>query len=413
MGMSTVSSLFGGIFGGIALLLIAPPLARLALKFSSPEYFFIALFGLTIIGSLAGNDPLKGFVSGVLGLIFCCVGMDGNTAYVRYSFGIVRLYSGIAMVPMMIGLFSVSQMLMQAERLAVKGAIEKGQAMNDDVALGTKFLPTLKEFLHLIPLMFRSAVLGLLIGILPGAGGDIGSWVGYNEAKRSAKDKSRFGHGAIEGVCGSESANNAVCGGAYIPLLTLGIPGSGAAAVLMGGLTLHGLQPGSTLFTRHADIVYPIIVGYIIANILMAIVGILACRKLVKVAAVPMNVITPLVLVLAVIGAYAINISMFDVWLMLGFGLLGYVMRKANFPTAPCVLAMILGPMAEKGLHASIQMALGQNLILFFLGRPLCVVFFIATILSIVVPVMISVKNRKKASRENSGDEGAYKVIDD
>lgn len=412
MGISTVSSVFGGVVGGIALLLIAPPLAQFALRFSSPEYFFIALFGLTIIGSLAGNDPLKGFLSGALGLLFCCVGMDGNTAYVRYAFGNIRLYSGIAMVPMMIGLFSVSQMMMQAERLVKKGAIEKGQVLNDDTALGTKFLPTFKEFLHLLPLMCRASILGLLIGILPGAGGDIGSWVGYNEAKRTAKDKSKFGHGALEGVCGSESANNAVCGGAYIPLLTLGIPGSGAAAVLMGGLTLHGLAPGSTLFTKNADIVYPIIIGYILANLLMAVIGVFACRKIVKVAAIPMNVITPLVLVLAVIGAYAINLSIFDVWIMLAFGLLGYIMRKADFPTAPCVLAMILGPMAEKGLHASLQMALGKNIILFFAGRPLCVVFFIATVASIVVPLAIN-KRKKSGSGNKTEEDGAYTVVDD
>lgn len=415
MGMSTVASLFGGIVGGVALLLIAPPLAQFSLRFSSPEYFFIALFGLTIIGSLAGNDPLKGFMSGALGLLFCCVGMDGNTAYCRYTFGNIRLYSGIAMVPMMIGLFSVSQMMLQAERLVKKGAIEKGQVMNDDTALGTKFLPTVKEFFHWVPLMIRASIMGLLIGILPGAGGDIGSWVGYNEAKRTSKNKELFGHGAIEGVCGSETANNAVCGGAYIPLLTLGIPGSGAAAVLMGGLTLHGLQPGSALFTKHADIVYPIIIGYIIANILMAIVGVLCCKKLVKVAAIPMNIITPIVLVLAVIGSYAINISMFDVWLMLLFGLLGYIMRKANFPTAPCVLAMILGPMAEKGLYASLQMASAARMSFFgfCMGRPLCIVFAIATVASIVVPLAINRHKAKTAVDEMAEDEGAYHAVDD
>lgn len=397
MGMSTVSSLFGGVFGGIALLLIAPPLANLALKFSSPEYLFIALFGLTIIGSLSGDDPIKGYISGVLGLLFCCIGMDANTAYTRYTFKVIRLYSGIPMVPMMIGLFSVSQMMMQAERLANVGAIEKGQVLTDDKTLGTKFLPTFKELVHLLPLMLRCAVMGLLIGILPGAGGDIGSWVGYNEAKRSAKDKSEFGHGAIEGVCGSETANNAVCGGAYIPLLTLGIPGSGAAAVLMGGLTLHGLTPGSTLFSKHADVIYPVIVGFILANILMVVVGILACKKLVKVASIPMNIIMPLVLVLAVIGSYAINISVFDVWVMLAFGLIGYLLRKANFPTAPCVLSMILGPMAEKGLFASLQMASADRvgIVVFFAKRPICVLFFLAALASIAIPMLFSKKTVK------------------
>lgn len=409
IGMSTVSSLFGGVFGGIALLVIAPPLSRVALRFSSPEYFFIALFGITIIGSLAGKDKIRGYASGVFGILVGTVGIEQSTAYVRFTFGNPYLQNGISLVPALIGLFSLSQLFIQAERLSIKGSMDKGQMTESSIVMSGKFLPTFKELLSYIPLMLRASILGLLVGILPGAGGDIGSWVGYNEALRSSKNKQLFEHGSLEGICGSESANNAVCGGAYIPLFTLGIPGSAAAAVLMGGLMIHGLQPGFSMFTTNAHITYPIIFGYILANILMVIVGGLCAKYTAKIAAVPMNIITPLIIVLSIIGSYAVNISMFDVYVMIAFGLIGYFMRKSNFPTAPAVLALILGPMAEKSLYSALQMTKGKPVLLFFATRPLCVLFFVLTVLSIFAPTIISYFKKKTITTVNEGTS----VLDD
>lgn len=397
MGASITGSLFGGVFGGLALLFIAPQLAKIALRFSGPEYLFIALFGLTIIGSLSGDDPVKGFASGILGLFIACVGMEQSTGFIRFTLGNMNLMGGFEMVPVLLGLFTISQMLVQMERLVKKGDIEKGQVIDSNITYSGKFLPTPKEFLHYLPLMLRCSVLGVLIGILPGAGGDIGSWVGYNEAKRSVKDKSKFGHGCIEGVYGSETANNAVCGGAYIPLLTMGIPGSGASAVLMTGLVIHGLVPGPSLFTTQKSQTYPIILGYIAANILMAVIGILIAKKIAAVAKIPMNVIIPIVIVLALVGSYSINRSMFDVGVTVAFGIIGYFMRKLKFPTAPVVLAIILGKLAERSLYSSIQMKKGASLLAFFAGRPIVWVFFILTVVSIFAPVIVN-RYMKKAT---------------
>ena len=264
----------------------------------------------------------------------------------------------------------------------------------------------------LIPNFFRSALLGLIVGILPGAGGDIGSWVGYNEAKRFSKHKEEFGNGSIEGICASETANNAVTGGALIPLITLGIPGSSAAAVLLGGLMIHGLTPGSALFTDQADITYSIIIGFIIANIAMGLVGMLASRYVVNVVKVPYAILAPVIVVLSVVGAYAINISFVDCCVMLAFGFVGYYMRKFDFPTAPVVLGLILGDMAEQGLLRLIIMSKDTNLLVYYLSRPICVVLLAMIILAVFAPVLMNALS-KKMNKPDVASTGADANSDD
>lgn len=395
LGMSTISSTVGGIISAIALLLIAPPLARMSLKFSSPEYMFIAIFGLTIIGSLAGESLLHGLATGVIGLALGLIGMEGTLGVSRYTFGVLQLMNGIQLVPALIGLFSMSQAMLQCEKLSKPGGLASGQ-ISKEAAKNIKghfFLP-LKEYPKYIPNMIRSSIIGLLVGIMPGAGGDIGSWVSYNFAKRSSKHPETFGKGELQGVCASEAANNAVTGGALIPLLTLSIPGSGTAAVLLGGLIIHGLTPGASLFEKNAHLIYPILVGFLIANILMGIVGVLIGRKVVKVADVPANVLIPIIIVLSVLGSYAINFSMFDVYVMLAFGFIGYFLRKLNYPTAPIVLALILGPMAENGFQMSLLMAKG-SVIKYWAGRPLCWLFVVLSVCSTLLPVIINAAKKK------------------
>ncbi len=404
IGLSTVSSVFGGVFSAVMLLLIAPPLARMALNFSAPENFWIAIFGLTIIGSLAGGDLLKGFISGAFGLILSAIGLEQSTATMRYTFGIIELQAGIPLIPTMIGLFSISQIMIQAERISKGEGMGKGQITTDGIKFGKKFFPTFKEYMgHLVNLI-RSAVLGLLIGILPGAGGDIGCWVGYNEAKRFSKHPEKFGHGSEEGVVASETANNAVTGGSFIPLFALGIPGSGTAAIMLGAMTIHGLTPGMQLFTRNTNIIYPIIIGFLVANILMGIIGWVVAKQAVKITNIPMNILTPLIVVLALVGAYAINFRMFDLTLMLIFGIIGYFMRKFNFPTAPIVLALILGPMAENSLYSITGMARNQNLLIYFLGRPICVVFIVLAILAIFAPIFMKRVRKEKVETLSEDD---------
>jgi len=392
IGMSTVGSMIGGTISGIMLLLIAPPLARFSLQFNAPEYFLLAIFGLTIIGSLAADNLLKGIISGVFGLCLALVGYDIMYGIPRFHYGITALQSGIETVPALIGLFSMSQVMIQAENIG------KGNAIVSETAeLKGQFLPTFKEMKMLVPNFIRSALIGVVVGILPGAGGDIGSWVGYNEAKRFSKNKEAFGNGSIEGICASETANNAVTGGALIPLITLGIPGSSAAAVLLGGLMIHGLTPGAALFTNQGGITYSIIVGFILANIAMGILGMLASKYIVKVVKVPYSILAPIIIVLSVVGAYAINISFVDTCVMLAFGFFGYYMRKFDFPTAPVVLGLILGSMAEQGLLRSMVMAKDTPLIMYYLQRPICLVLIVMIIAAIFAPVFMNVLSKKMA----------------
>jgi putative tricarboxylic transport membrane protein len=254
LGTSTISSVIGGVFSAICLLLLAPPLARVSLKFSSPEYFLIAIFGLTVIGSLAKDSIIKGLAAGVFGLLLSTVGVDALSGYPRYTFGISALESGISFVPAMIGLFSLSQVMIQVEKMN-----EKNEKLIGD--LRGSFWLTWEEFKSIWKTILRSSIIGVIIGILPGAGGDIASWVSYNEAKRFSKTPEKFGKGHIEGIAASEAANNAVAGGALIPLLTLGVPGSSTTAIMLGGLLIQGLQPGHELFTKYAKITYAVILG--------------------------------------------------------------------------------------------------------------------------------------------------------
>ena len=397
IGISTVSSMIGGTISAIALLFIAPQLSKLSLLMSSLEYFFLALFGLTVIGSLAGDSMVKGLMSGVLGLLIGCIGLDVMNGSPRYTFGVIALESGIQLVPAMIGLFSISQVMMSVEDL-VRG---KHVILDDpDSLLKGNPIPSLKEMKEILPTIGISSILGILIGIMPGAGADIGSWVAYNSAKKRSKHPEKFGHGAIEGIAASESANNAVTGGAIIPLLTLGIPGSGVTAIMLGGMMIKGLVPGHELFTTQGNITYCIILGFLVANILMGIFGLLIARQVVKISVVPMTILCPIIVALSTIGSYAVNGSMVDVYVMLVFGFIGYFARKLGFATAPIVLGLILGPMAEKNWRQALMFARG-DMLHYFLGRPVSIVLAILVIVGLFSPILMALFNKKATGQDN------------
>lgn len=383
IGISTTSSVIGGVISAIALLLIAPPLARLSLNFGSTEYFLIAVFGLTLIASLAGDNMVKGLIAGTFGLVVGLVGLaaDGSA---RYTFGVTGLLGGISLIPAMIGLFSVSQVMIQADERG-KEAVKK-----EVVKISGRFLPTGKEFVHLIPLILECSIVGVFIGILPGAGGDIASWVGLNIAKSQSKHPELFGTGIVEGVAAPESANNAVTGGALIPLLTLGIPGSSTAAVLMGGLTIHGLAPGFELFSKYADITYCVILGFLAANILMGLVGWAAGRYLTMVSKVPIPLLIPCIAVLSLLGSYAASRNITDVYVAVAFGLIGFFFRKYGIPTAPVVLALILGPMSDKYMYQGTRVAMKKDLSFwqYIPTRPLSILFIILIVLALFAPLV-------------------------
>ncbi|SNT25337.1 putative tricarboxylic transport membrane protein [Anaerovirgula multivorans] len=385
IGIVTIASMLGGTFSALALLFIAPKLAQISLKFTSLEYFFIAVFGLTIIGSLAGKSMVKGLMSGMFGLLVGCIGLDIMNGTPRFTMGIINLESGISLVPAMIGMFSISQVLISVEEIR-KG---KTRILDEGVSgLQGKMIPTKAEFLKIFPTILRSSVIGTIVGILPGAGSDIGSWVSYNNAKQFSRTPEEFGNGSMEGIAAAEAANNAVTGGALIPLLTLGIPGSGVTAIMLGGLMIKGLVPGHKLFTESGNITYAIIIGFLVANILMGIIGLLIAKQVVKVSVVPMTILCPIIIGLSTVGAYAINNSIFDIYIMIVGGIIGYFMRKIGFATAPIILGLILGPLAEQNFRQSLVLSRG-NMFGYFLSRPISIFLAVLVIISLFSPIIM------------------------
>ena len=395
VGMSMLSSGIGGLLSAVALLLIAPPLARVSLKFSEPENFLISIFGLTIIGSLAGKSILKGLLMGAVGLFFATFGQDVVTGTVRYTFGITRLMNGINMVPALIGLFTIGHVLNVCEDY--KNA-NKSILQQNNVDLGKKMLPTWKELPRYAWTWLSSSVIGIIVGILPGAGGNIGSWMAYDQTKKRSKHPEEFGNGSLDGLAACETGNNAVTGGSMIPLMTLSIPGSPNAAIILGGLLIQGLVPGPRLFSQQAATTYSILTGFALSNILMVFVGLAIARYVVKVTKIPNSVLMPVVIALSLIGSYAINGSMFDVYVAIFFGLLGYLMDKYELSSAAMILGLILGSTAERGLKLSIVMARG-DVLGYYTGRPLCWILFALIVLSVAGPVISNIiKSRKKKS---------------
>ena len=374
LGISLTASFVGGLFSGIALLIAAPLLGRIVLEFGPVEMFALAVVGITIIGSLSQGSVVAGLFSGTVGLLLSTVGMDLTTGTPRVTFGNIHLFSGIDFTVALIGLFSVPQAMKLIEESQV------GEKIASDIT--DRLLPRLSVFLRLLPNILRSSVIGTLTGLIPGTGGDTASWFAYNEAKRFARDKSKFGHGDVAGIAAPEAANNAVVGGALIPTMALGIPGSSTTAVLLGALMVQGILPGPDLMTKHGDITYTLIWAVILANFALLFIGFFFTRLCVAVTKVPDTLVACAILVLCIVGAFAINNSLFDVGLMLGFGFLGYVMQKAAVPPAPMVIGLILGPVMETNYLQS--MLIGDGNYGVFLQSPIAVVLLAIALLSIL-----------------------------
>lgn len=348
--VATWASFWGGIFSTVALLLMAPALAKFSLRFGPPEYFVLAIMGLSSIVTLTKGSMVKGLISGFLGLVLATVGMDPISGFMRFTFDIVDLYDGIPFMPALIGLFSVSQILdLTAETHIVED-------LSDTIAsIKRSRLPR-----GLGPTIAKGSIIGTIVGMLPGAGATISAFISYNFAKQSSRDSDTFGKGNPKGVAASESANNGCVGGSLIPLLTLGIPGNSVAAALMGGLLIQGLIPGPELFSKYGAMTYGFILSLFIANIIFLVLGIYLAPYFAKVTMTPNALLIPGIAILSVIGSYAINNNMFDVWLMIGFGAVGYFLEKGGFSTGALVLGLILGPIAELGFGQSLIMAAGS-----------------------------------------------------
>lgn len=343
---ATIASFIGGVVSAIALFAFAPPLAKLALQFGPKEYFWLSIFGLTIIAGVSSKSMLKGLISGALGLTLSTIGMDPMMGIPRFTFGVTSLLDGLPFTATLIGLFSMSQVLILAEKHIKKRKKAK--------SFKTEFFLTRNEFKRILPVSLWSSVIGTVVGILPGAGGTIASFIGYNESKRFVKDKDSFGTGIIEGIAGPEAANNAVTGGALIPTLTLGLPGNSVTAVLLGGLIIQGLRPGPDLFTVHGNITYTFFAGFVIVNIFMLILGLFGVRLFAKVANISDTILIPVIFVLSVVGSYSITNNIVDVFVMFIFGIIGYGVSKFDLNSAAIVLALILGPIGETGLRRTL-----------------------------------------------------------
>ncbi len=379
---STVASFVGGIFSAFCLILIAPPLARLALMFGPGEYFAVAIFGLTIISAFSAKAMLKGITAGIIGLFIGTVGMDPITGFARFTFGRMELLEGISIIPALIGLFSASQVLVMLDNFDPA----TDEADRTRVNTGRIWL-TFRDFLDMKWVLLQSSVIGTIIGIIPAAGGDIASFIGYNEAMRISKDRDSFGKGNVKGVAASESANNGVTGGSLIPLLTLGIPGNSVTAIFLGGLMIQGLRPGPSLFGEQAPVTYTFFAGLLVANVAMLILGFIGARLFIRVLNVPTALMIPLIFALCVIGAYSIRNSMFDVILMMLFGAFGFFIRRLGFSSAPVVLGIILGPMAESNFRRLLQVNQGDFTPMF--KSPIVLVLLAISLVSVLSPFIM------------------------
>lgn len=389
---ATLASFTGGIISSIALYTLSPLLAKLALQFGSTEYFWLSIFGLTIIAGVSSKSMLKGLISGAFGLALSTIGMDPMLGIPRFTFGNNALLQGLPFTATLIGLFSMSQVLLLAEKKIKEK--QKVKEVEDRVFLSKE------EIKRIVPINLWAGLIGTVVGILPGAGGTIASFIGYNEAKRFTKNKEDFGTGIIEGVAGPEAANNAVTGGSLIPTLTLGIPGNSVTAILLGGLVIQGLRPGPDLFTIHGKITYTFFAGFVIVNILMFMLGLFGVKYFAKVSKVKDSVLIPIIFALSVIGSYSITNNMMDVWIMFIFGIVGYFAKKFNLNSAAIVLALILGPIGETGLRRTLIISKGDYSALF--NSTISWVLIVIAIFSLFTPAILNLvsKIRNKKSKE-------------
>jgi putative tricarboxylic transport membrane protein len=391
LSVSVISSFTGGIISTLMLITLSPVLARFALRFSAPEYFGLAVFGLTIIAGVSARNMVKGLLAGLFGLLIATIGLDPVTSYPRFTFGTIALLQGFGIIPVLIGLFAVSEALTQMESIFVAAA-HHAKITIDRRAL------SVKEFFRIMPTAIKSGILGTFIGTIPGAGADIAAFVAYNEARRSARDPGKFGTGLLEGIAAPEAGNNGVTGGALVPLLTLGVPGDAVAAILLGALIIQGLTPGPLLFEHSAHIVYGLFASMLVANFVMLILGFFGIRLFSRIVEIPRTLIVCIIVLLSMVGAFSMNNSVFDVYLAIAFGVVGYLMRKVEIPLSPIVLAIILGPMAERNLRTAVQMYQGSWSFLY--TRPITIAFLLLSVISMISASRI----KKRSSVDLSGE---------
>lgn len=403
LGMAIYASVIGDTFSDIVLILVAYPLAMVALRFGPPELTVILVFSLLIIGLVSSGALLKGVVAGLFGLVLSLIGMDPMTGVLRFTFGNPQLFAGISFLPMLIGMYGISEVLIQAEHrhasdsLQIRNYQDTSKKSRDDNRV------TRKDMKSSLQAIIMSSFIGTGIGILPGLGGAVAAFLGYGVAKNFSKKPEAFGKGSIEGVAAAEAANNAVCGATLVPLLAFGIPGDTVTAVLLGAFIIQGLTPGPRIFQRSGAIIYAIYISMLVANAANLFLGSQVAHYFSRLREIPKRYIFPVVVGFCVVGSYAVNSNPVDVVVMLVAGLLGYVLRKGGFPLAPVNIALILGPKLELSLRQSLLLSNGDWWT--FFKRPLSLGLIIAfTIGGIgLVSVMYSIKRSRRLGAVQEG----------
>ena len=375
LGMATFGSAFGGLFSVIVLVFFAPILANIAYEFGQPEYFALAIFGLTMLASIGEGSPTKNLIAGAFGILLSTVGKDVMASIDRFTFGVNELTEGIGFIPVVVGMFAMSELLVQSNLT---------NQIFERIAMKAVRLPSKDDFKYCFKTILRSSGIGSFIGILPAEGGTVASLIGYSEAKRWSKKPEEFGKGAIDGIAGAETANNAATGGAMVPTLALGIPGSATTAVILTGLIIHGLRPGPDLFKEQPEFLYGIFGAMFFANILFFIFGFFGAKIFARITLIPNRLLWPMIFTLSVCGTYSLNQSYTDVFLMIGFGIIGYVMRKFGFSVVPVIIGLILGQLVELTLRQSLVIFDGDWTL--FFTRPIVVTFFILSVVALIFP---------------------------
>jgi putative tricarboxylic transport membrane protein len=357
--------------GLIGLVFFAPFLVDVALEFGPPEYFGLLMLGLSVAVSLAGNSFAKGMASAAFGLLIAVVGIDPQTGVLRYTFGTVNLIGGFDVVVVVIGLFAISEVIINAQASSASILTDKIKGL----------WPVWKDLRESFGAIWRGSVVGFLLGLIPGVAPPVVTFVSYDIEKRVSKTPERFGQGAIEGVAGPEGANNAATSSGMIPLFSLGLPTSASLAVLLGAFMVHGLQPGPLMFEQQKELIWGVIASMYIGNCMLLVLNLPLIPLWVRMLKIPYPVLGPLILVICVIAAYGTRNNLFDVWVMLAFGLIGYLMRITGFPTVPLIIAVILGDKVENALRQSLTISDGRLGI--FIERPIAATFLVFTVLSI------------------------------
>lgn len=386
LGISAFGSFIAGTFSVLMLMILGPVLAGMALKFGPPEFVALTFLGLTLVTYLGSGSMVKALMMAAFGLLLGCIGLDLVSGTERYTLNITRLKEGVGLIPIMMGLFGVGEVFLTIERSLKKAEIFKTTTKD--------LFPTKKDWKESLGPITRGTFVGFFLGIIPGGGGLLASLMSYAIEKKISKHPEKFGKGAIEGVAGPETANNAGAGGSFIPLLTLGIPCNVVMAVLMGALMIHGISPGPLLLKEHPNLFWGVVGSMYIGNVMLLALNLPLIPLWIKILKIPYSLLFPIIFLLCVIGSYSLNNSTWDIGVMIVFGILGYLMKKFEYPSAPLIMALVLGPMFEVALRQSLTMSNG-NVFIFF-SRPISAVFTISSFLILLSPLILSLIRKKR-----------------